>query len=80
MGHLEFPEAVDDMPTVPIEEIRIYEPFPKGYKHFELRMYERPEGFRQWRNFLWGFDLWFGPVPVVKTVILANVIVWMVLK
>lgn len=28
---------------------------------------------------LWGFDIWFGDFPMLKLIILANIIVWLLL-
>jgi len=30
--------------------------------------------------YLWGADIWFGRVPVVKSLLLANIIVWVLLS
>ena len=29
--------------------------------------------------YLWGADIWFGRVPVIKSLLLANIIVWVLL-
>ncbi|MCK5548798.1 MAG: hypothetical protein KAI64_07265 [Thermoplasmata archaeon] len=39
----------------------------------------RPKGFDEWVYFLWGFDVWYGPVPLMKSVVVSNVIMWVLM-
>ena len=32
-----------------------------------------------WLRFLWGADIWIEGLPVLKLLILANIIVWLIL-
>jgi len=64
---------------IAIEKIEIFKNFSRGWKLMGLHMNVRPKGFDEWFYFLWGFDLWYGPVPFAKSVILANLIVWTIL-
>jgi len=36
-------------------------------------------GWKETIKILWGFDIWMGNTPIVKVLILANVIVWLIL-
>ena len=39
-----------------------------------------PEGIgRNWFRRLWGADIWINNIPVVKTIVLANITVWALL-
>ena len=33
-----------------------------------------------WLKYLWGLDIFFGPIPFGKTLLLLNLIVWYLLK
>ena len=62
------------------EKYVLYKPYGKGWKLVELCAgNSRPEGTKEWLGFLWGFDLWCMGVPVIKTMVLSNLIVWGVL-
>lgn len=39
-----------------------------GWRLFQLTLVERPRGLREWSRVVWGFDLWLGPLPVLKFV------------
>lgn len=30
-----------------------------------------------WLKRMWGLDIWYGKIPVVKALILANILVWL---
>lgn len=42
----------------------------KGWRGASLR--------NKWRAF-WGCDIWLGPVPFMRTLVLVNLIVWVLL-
>ena len=52
--------------------------FPKGWKAlcFEFDASTKPKGFTQWRHALWGWDIWYDSFPVMKSLILANILIW----
>ena len=54
------------------------ENFPKGWRLMQLALQERPKGIRQWITTLWGFDIFLWSVPFLKTVLAANVLVWII--
>jgi len=37
----------------------------------------KPRGIKQWARYLWGYDIWVGSVPLIKTIVFVNVIVWL---
>ena len=47
-------------------------------KAFLIEAFERSLAFKL-GYYLWGADIWFGRVPMVKSMILANVVVWVML-
>jgi len=55
-----------------------FDPYPKGWKVLQLKL-EKPKGLRQWINALWGLDVFIHKVPLLKTIILSNIIVWILL-
>lgn len=50
--------------------------YPRGWKTLQLHIDPRPRGIKQWFNCLWGWDIWYNSFPLVKTLIAANIIVW----
>jgi hypothetical protein len=65
-----------DNNVVYVTKVRRY---TRGWKLLELHgIHEdfRPEDWIDWKNLLWGFDIWYGPVPVGKSIVLANLIMW----
>lgn len=69
-------EIPDPDPWIVSKDYAFIQPYPKGFKMLQLNPWDRPRGLRQWRNFAWGFDIWYGPVPVGKTIVAANLVVW----
>lgn len=55
--------------------------YPKGWKFLALHYQDKwkPEGWRQWRNYLWGFDIWFDRVPMMKLILLLNLVAWTIM-
>ena len=51
------------------------------WKALEFRTGEngKPKGFKEWFWFLWGSDVFFNRVPIFKTMIAANFLVWIIL-
>lgn len=47
-----------------------------GWKLIELHPGSKPKGVKQWLNFIWGFDIFIYKIPFMKTLILANIIIW----
>ena len=58
------------------QDIHIIQPYPKGFRLLVLMKMDDPKTWRDWRNFLWGFDIWFGWVPTGKLIVLANLVMW----
>ena len=54
-------------------------PYPKGWKAMQFGCWDRPKGMRQWFNFLWGWDVFYGSFPFTKAILAANILVWIVL-
>jgi hypothetical protein len=52
--------------------------FPRGWKALQFKFHEKPEGFSQWLNALWGWDIWYYSFPVVKSLLLCNVLIWLI--
>jgi hypothetical protein len=48
--------------------------YPKGWKLLELTI--NPKGLRQWINVIYGLDVFVNKVPLLKVVLLANIIYW----
>ena len=66
----------DDLITIEQERSKN---FSRGWKLLALHMNVRPKGFDEWVYFLWGFDVWYGPVPLMKSVVVSNVIMWVLM-
>lgn len=62
--------------TIPIIEI---EKYPRGWKLLSLHLADRPKNIGEWKNFLWGFDLWYGSIPLGKGIVVANLIMWVLM-
>lgn len=57
-----------------VTEIEFY---PRGWRLLLLTLGTKPRGPGQWLRFLWGFDIWVGPLPLLRTlVVLDAVLVW----
>ena len=56
----------------------VFNPYPKGWKAFAIKL-GTPKGLRQWINAIWGLDIFIYRVPLLKTIILSNIIVWILL-
>lgn len=50
--------------------------YPKPFKAVELRFNEAFAKDIGILRFIWGADIFLGPVPFLKSIILANVLVW----
>jgi len=48
-----------------------------GWKLMSLHPTSKPKGVKQWLNFIWGFDIFIYKIPFMKTLILANIIIWL---
>lgn len=70
-----------DSITIPGEFVMSADPspFPKGWKALYFSLPQRPKGTRQWVNFLWGWDIFYGRFPLIKSLLAANILVWVVL-
>lgn len=67
------------MGDAPNITFRYQPPYHRSWRLMELRMTDRPRGPRQWMILLWGFDIFFGPVPFLKTIVAADVLAaWLV--
>ena len=64
---------------IAIEKIEIFKNFSRGWKLMGLHMNVRPKGFDEWFYFLWGFDVWYGSVPLMKIIIASNLIMWVLM-
>jgi len=51
-------------------------PFPRGWKAVRFTFAEKPRGMNQWFNALWGWGIWYYNVPVVKTLLICNILIW----
>ena len=53
-------------------------PYYNGWELISLHATSsKPKGVKQWLNFIWGFDIFIYKIPFMKTLILANIIVWL---
>lgn len=44
-------------------------------KLLAVRFYgRRPVGLREWARFLWNLDLFFGPIPLIKPLVLLAIV------
>jgi len=51
--------------------------FKRGWKAMEITYVENPNGLYEWFNMLWGLDVWyFNKIPLFKTLILFNILIW----
>lgn len=50
-------------------------PFVRGWKLMALNLTTRPKGWVEWRHVAWGFDIFIGKVPILKTLVAVNVAV-----
>ncbi len=51
----------------------------KGFRLMQLTLGKRPMTRRGWINLIMGFDIWLGPLPFLRTVVIANLIMWVLL-
>ena len=53
--------------------------FPVSWKLLSLSLgNSKPKTLRQWLTVLWGFDIFIQEIPFMKSIVLANIIVWLV--
>jgi len=52
--------------------------YPKGWKALSFFQPDKPMGM-EWFHFLWGWDIFYGEFPLLKSLVLANALVWVVL-
>ena len=52
--------------------------FRKGWKLLETFVDQKPKGFKEHFWYFWGYDIWYNSYPVVKILVLANIIVWII--
>lgn len=46
---------------------------------FEFKAYGRkPIGVKEWSKCIWNFDIWVNKTPLIKTIFLSNLIVWII--
>lgn len=60
---------------MPSEQPEIFRPYYRRWKAIAL-LPPTPRGFCEWCWAIWGWDIFFGPVPFLKTIVAANVVVW----
>ncbi len=61
------------------QKIEIIEIYGKEWKLMQLSFGEKPMTFMGWINLIKGFDIWIGPIPLLKTIIITNLIMWILL-
>lgn len=47
----------------------------RGYKAISFR-FARPSQLKEWVYAIWGMDIFFGPVPFLKAMVFANLLIW----
>lgn len=54
---------------------------PFRYKYWGIQFIhnESPRGVWEWWSCIWGTDIWLGNVPMIKLMILCNVLAWLIL-
>lgn len=70
-------KGVDQFSSFYITDLTISPTFPRGWKALQFSLTERPKGMSEWFNALWGWDIWYYNFPLLKTLILCNVLVWL---
>jgi len=50
--------------------------YPKGWKAVQFTIDDKPKGFWQWWHFLWGWDVWYGKFPLFKSLVIINILIW----
>jgi hypothetical protein len=55
----------------------VMENYPKKWKLLSLNFPTKPKGFKEWYRFLIGFDIWIGPVPFLKLLLLIALLPWL---
>ncbi len=50
----------------------------KKWRAFQINMGTDVLQIGRWR-IIWGMDIWLGNVPFMKTLLLANIIVWVLM-
>lgn len=58
-----------------MEKIKIYH---AKWRALDFTIDVRPKGLREWLNLIYGWDIFFNGVPFLKTLILANILVWLI--
>ena len=54
--------------------------YPRGWKLLRLNLLDKPKGVVQLLRLIWGFDIFILEVPFLKSLCLANLIVWIIFK
>ena len=68
----QLPGHVEDMEAV-------WAGYDKGFKALHFHFSQPRLSITQIWRMVWGVDIFFGPVPLVKVMLLANLLVWGVL-
>jgi hypothetical protein len=60
-------------------KMQIYQPYGPGWRLMQISTMDHPKNLAEWRRFLWGYDIFCGSVPFLKSLVAANVIVWLLM-
>ncbi len=61
-----------------MDDIRIRKyRYDRKWKTMQLKLARRPSGLSEWLWLAWGFDIFLHEIPVLKTIVAANVLVWL---
>lgn len=55
------------------------DPYPKGWKLFQMGIFNKPKNITQTLRLIWGFDLFLYKIPFLKTTLLLNILVWILI-
>ena len=60
-----------------MENLKLTE-FNKHWKIMSMRAPDMPKALGEKFWWFWGFDIFIGRVPFLKTIVLANILVWII--
>lgn len=53
--------------------------YDKEWKAMQLTLTRRPVDISEWLWAVWGLDIFLYNIPVLKSIVLANVLIWLIL-
>ncbi len=58
-------------------ELIIGNAYTRNWKAVQFTMIDKPRNIKEWLYAFWGFDIFFGSFPLLKIIVLANIVMWL---